>query len=246
MREVDRLLRGPPRVSLAFFARRSPNGSTIWPFVFTKVKLWSPLHRTNRVVAIESDDHVQRPRRTAAWTRAVIGLTGIDLAIAQPQLLVHPALGVAGFVMIFLTACVHLCAPRVSWLKLEESLAGASAVLIIGLGNQQVTALSILWLAAVATGVMARGGRVHWIGRTVVLGALALPVIREGNLGAGQAALCVGAVGLLLTTGRLTRELNDLLWKARWDADHDDVTGLFSRAAFRVALEDASTGPEAG
>ena len=98
-----------------------------------------------------------------------------------------------------------------SWLKLEESLAGASAILIIGLGDQRVTALSILWLAAVATGVMARGGRVHWIGRTVVLFALVLPVIRYGYLSAGHAALCVAAVGLLLTTGRLTRELNELL-----------------------------------
>ena len=53
-------------------------------------------------------------------------------------------------------------------------------MLIIGLGNQRVNVLSILWLAAVASGVMARGGRVHWIGRTVVLFALALPVIRDG------------------------------------------------------------------
>jgi len=131
-----------------------------------------------------------------------------------------------------------------SWLKVEESLAGASAILIIGLGDQRVTALSILWLAAVATGVMARGGRVFWIGRTVVLFALVLPVIRYGYLSAGHAALCVAAVGLLLTTGRLTRELNELLSQARWDADHDDLTGLLSRAAFRAALEDASSALE--
>jgi diguanylate cyclase len=193
---------------------------------------------------IATDDLVQRPRRTAAWTRAVIGITGIDLALAQSRLLLHPAFVVAGFAMITATAVVHLCAPRMSWLKLEESLAGASAILIIGLGDQRVTALSILWLAAVATGVMARGGRVFWIGRTVVLFALVLPVIRYGYLSAGHAALCVAAVGLLLTTGRLTRELNELLAQARWDADHDDLTGLLSRAAFRAALEDASSAPE--
>ena len=188
---------------------------------------------------IETDDHVQRPRRTAAWTRVVIGLTGIDLAAAQPGLLPHPAYGIIGFTIITVTAAVHLGAPRASWVKLEESLAGAAALLIVGLGNQQVTALSILWLAAVAMGVMARGGRVHWIGRAVVLLALALPVLRLGYLSAGHAALCVAAVGLLLTIGRLTRELNHLLWQARWDADHDDVTGLLSRAAFRTALEEA-------
>jgi diguanylate cyclase len=193
---------------------------------------------------IAAEDLVQRPRQTAAWTRAVIGITGIDLALAQSGLLLHPALVVAGFAMITITAVVHLCAPRMSWLKLEESLAGASAILIIGLGDQRVTALSILWLAAVATGVMARGGRVHWIGRSVVLFALVLPVIRYGYLSAGHAALCVAAVGLLLTTGRLTRELNELLSQARWDADHDDLTGLLSRAAFRAALEEASSAIE--
>ena len=129
-----------------------------------------------------------------------------------------------------------------SWLKIEESLAGAAAILIVGLGDQRVTVLSVLWLAAVASGVMARGGRVHWIGRTVVLGALALPALRAGHLRADHAALAAAAVGLLLTSGRLTRELNYLLGRARWDADHDDLTGLLSRAAFRAALDEATGG----
>jgi diguanylate cyclase (GGDEF)-like protein len=192
------------------------------------------------VVPIETDDHVLRARRTAACTRAILGLTGIALAITQPNLLAHPALVVAGFATITFSATVQLTAPGLSWLKAEESLAGAAAVLIVGLGDQQVTILSVLWLAAVASGVMARGGRVHWIGRTVVLTALALPVIRQGHLSADQAALAVAAVGLLLTSGRLTRELNHLLRRARWDADHDDLTGLLSRAAFRAVLEEAT------
>ena len=189
---------------------------------------------------IETDDHVLRARRTAAWTRAVLGVTGVALALDQPRLLSHPRLAVIGFATIALSATVQLTAPGLSWLKVEESLAGAAAVLIVGFGDQRVTVLSVLWLAAVASGVMARGGRVHWIGRTVVLGALALPVIREGYLSADQAALTAAAIGLLLTSGRLTRELNHLLTRARWDADHDDLTGLLSRAAFRAALEEAT------
>ena len=192
------------------------------------------------MVPIETDDHVLRARRTAACTRAILGLTGIALALAQPGLLAHPDLAMVGFATISASATVQLTAPGLSWLKIEESLAGIAAVLIVGLGDQRVTVLSVLWLAAVASGVMARGGRVHWIGRTVVLGALALPAIRDGRLSADQAALMAAAIGLLLTSGRLTRELNHLLRRARWDADHDDLTGLLSRAAFRAALEEAT------
>ncbi|HEY2571718.1 MAG TPA: hypothetical protein VGI27_09595, partial [Solirubrobacteraceae bacterium] len=121
------------------------------------------------MVPIENDGHVQRARQTAAWARAAIGGVGIALIGLQPRLVEHPWLGVAGFATIVATAIVHLCAKRIVWLKLEESLAGAAAVLIVGLGGQSVTVLSILWLAAVASGVMARGGRVHWIGRAIVL-----------------------------------------------------------------------------
>jgi diguanylate cyclase (GGDEF)-like protein len=194
------------------------------------------------VVPIETDDHVLRARRTAAYTRAVLGLTGLGLALAEPYLSQYPDLVAAGFATIAASATVQLSAPRMSWLKIEESLAGLAAILIVGLGDQRVTVLSVLWLAAVASGVMARGGRVHWIGRTVVLGALALPALRAGHLRADHAALSAAAVGLLLTSGRLTRELNYLLGRARWDANHDDLTGLLSRAAFRAALDEATGG----
>jgi diguanylate cyclase (GGDEF)-like protein len=192
------------------------------------------------MVPIESDGHVRRARRTAAWARAAIGATGIVLLLVKPHLLAHPLLGLVGFGVITLTAAVHLYGRRLSWLTLEESLAAIAAILIVGLGNQSVTVLSVLWLAAVASGVMARGGRVHWIGRTVVLVALALPVLREGRLTLEHAGLIVAAVGLLLTIGRLTVELNQLLWQARWDADHDELTGLLSRSAFRARLDSAS------
>jgi diguanylate cyclase (GGDEF)-like protein len=191
------------------------------------------------MIPIEGDDHVRRARRTAAWTRLAIGVVGVVVISLMPELMQHPALGVAGFATIMVTAAAPLWA-RV-WLKFEESLAAVAAILIIGLGNQQVTVLSILWLAAVATGVLARGGRVHSIGRTIVLIALALPVIREGRLTAEHAGLIVATLGLLLTIGRLTVELNNLLRQARWDADHDSLTGLLSRSAFRAALDVAGS-----
>ncbi len=197
------------------------------------------------MVPIESDGHVQRARRTAAWTRVAIGVAGICLIVAKPSLLAHPALGLVGFATIVLTAAVHIYGRRISWLKAEESLAAAAAILIIGVGDQRVTVLSILWLAAVASGVMARGGRVHWIGRTVVLVALALPMLREGRVTAAYAGMSIAALGLLLTIGRLTVELNHLLWQARWDADHDDLTGVLSRSAFRRELERASAAAHA-
>jgi EAL domain-containing protein (putative c-di-GMP-specific phosphodiesterase class I) len=186
-------------------------------------------------VAIESDDHILRARRTAATTRATVGLGGVTLILVQPSLLAHPALGVAGFITITLTALVHLYAPRMRWLRIEESLAGAAAILIIGLQDQRVTALSLLWLAAIGSGVMARGGRVHWIGRTVVLAALALPVIREGQLSSEHVALCLATLGLLLTSGRLTRELNHLLQQARHAAENAETLLLAGDIASRVS-----------
>jgi len=193
-------------------------------------------------VAIESDDHILRARRTAAITRATVGLGGVTLILVQPSLLAHPALGVAGFITITLTAMVHLCAPRMRWLRIEESLAGAAAILIIGLQDQRVTALSLLWLAAIGSGVMARGGRVHWIGRTVVLAALALPVILQGQLSAEHVALCLATLGLLLTSGRLTRELNHLLRQARHDAESAETLLLAGDISSRVAKRGDATG----
>ncbi len=193
-------------------------------------------------VAIESDDHILRARRTAAITRATVGLGGVTLILVQPSLLAHPALGVAGFITITLTAMVHLYAPRMRWLRIEESLAGAAAILIIGLQDQRVTALSLLWLAAIGSGVMARGGRVHWIGRTVVLAALALPLIREGQLSSEHVALCLATLGLLLTSGRLTRELNHLLRQARHDAESAETLLLAGDISSRVAKRSDAAG----
>ena len=159
---------------------------------------------SEKPIPIERDDHVLRARRTAATTRVVLGVVGVVLVVAEPSLLPHPALGVAGFATILLTSLIQLTSSRVSWLRVEESFAGAAAILIVGCGDQRVSVLSVLWLVAVATGVMARGGRVHWIGRTVVLAALALPVLREGRLSGDYAGLCVAVIA------RSLRHVTDL------------------------------------
>ena len=185
-------------------------------------------------IPIERDERILRARRTAAKTRIALGLIGMALIVAEPRLLMHPALGVLGFALIELTAVVQLATLRPSWLKLEESVAGLAAVLIIGTGAQHVNALSILWLAAIASGVMARGGRVHWLGSTIVLGALALPVIGAEHLSAQYAALCAAALGLLLTCGRLTRELNYMLAQARRQAESAETLLLAGDIAARM------------
>jgi EAL domain-containing protein (putative c-di-GMP-specific phosphodiesterase class I) len=184
---------------------------------------------------IETDGHVLRARRTAAVTRVAMGVLGAALTLAQPQLLPHPALGFAGFVIIGLTGVVQIAAPRLSWLSIEESLSASAGVLIIGFGSEHVTALSMMWLVALASGVLARGGRVHWVGRTVVLFALALPVLRYGAITIEYAALLVSSTGLLLTSGRLTSELNVLLKQARLEAESAETLLLAGDIAARVA-----------
>jgi EAL domain-containing protein (putative c-di-GMP-specific phosphodiesterase class I) len=186
-------------------------------------------------VPIESDGHILRARRTAAFTRIAVGLAGLALLLAHPHLLPHPLLGLCGFLIIALTALVQIAAPRLSWLSVEESLAGTAGLLIIGLGDQRVGVLALLWLAAVASGVLARGGRVHWIGRNIVLCSLLLPVLREGSLSAEYGGLLAATLGLLLTSGRLTRELNLLLRQARLEAESAETLLLAGDIASRMS-----------
>jgi EAL domain-containing protein (putative c-di-GMP-specific phosphodiesterase class I) len=201
---------------------------------------WMPLPialpQLQPAMPIERDDgRILRARRTAAKTRMAMGAIGAALILAQPRLLPHPALGVLGFVTIELTAILQFAVLRPSWLKVEESTAAAAAILIIGFGDQHVTALSILWLVAIASGVMARGGRAHWLGSAIVLGALALPAVRADHLSGDYAAMCVAALGLLLTCGRLTRELNQMLRQARRQADSAETLLLAGDIAARMS-----------
>jgi EAL domain-containing protein (putative c-di-GMP-specific phosphodiesterase class I) len=193
---------------------------------------------------IETDDHVLRARRTAALTRIVTALAGVVLVLTRPALLPHQWIGVLGFAIIGGSAVVQMAAPGMLWLRIEESLSPAAGLLIIGFGHERVTVLTILWLVALASGVLARGGRVHWLGRNIVLCALALPVVRYGSLSAEYAGMLVASLGLLLTSGRLTSELNHLLRQARLQAESAETLLLAGDIAARVAERDERAGHE--
>jgi EAL domain-containing protein (putative c-di-GMP-specific phosphodiesterase class I) len=168
---------------------------------------------------IEASGHILRARRTAALARIAMGVAGILLVLTDLDRLPHPALGAIGFAIILAGSLVQLAAPRLSWLTLEESVSGLAGVLVIGFGPERVSAVSVLWLVAVASGVMARGGRVHFIGRYIVLCSLTLPIVHYGLTSGQYAGFYVATLGLLLTSGRLTSELNVLLRQARLHAD---------------------------
>jgi EAL domain-containing protein (putative c-di-GMP-specific phosphodiesterase class I) len=193
---------------------------------------------------IETAEHILRARRTAAVTRVAMGLLGIVLIVNWPGLDEHPVLGVIGFATVMCSAAVQLAAPRLSWLTLEESLSAGAGVLIIGFGAQRVDVVAILWLVAVASGVLARGGRVHWIGRAVLMCALFLPIVRMGELEPEYAGMFVATIGLLLTAGRLTGELNMLLRQARMQADSAETLLLAGDIASRMSDHVAAPGEE--
>ncbi|HTU31976.1 MAG TPA: bifunctional diguanylate cyclase/phosphodiesterase [Solirubrobacteraceae bacterium] len=192
---------------------------------------------------------IRRARRTAACARAVMATAAIVAIVTEPAAAGAGGSGhwaLAGFVVMLATAAVQLLIPGRGLLAVEESLAPVSALLIIGTGPARVTIVSLLWLAAVACGVLARGGRQHWFGRTLLLLSLALPLLTHPGLHQPFADLCLAAIALLLTCGRVTRELRAVAEHARWEADHDGLTGAFSRPAFRAALDAIATTEHTG
>jgi EAL domain-containing protein (putative c-di-GMP-specific phosphodiesterase class I) len=183
---------------------------------------------------IERDDPIARARHTASVSRVALGAFGIALILDRPEALPLPAAGVAGFAVIVVTAFLQLANLRIVWTQLEEGFAATAAILIIGVQNEWVNAINLLWLVALAAGMMARGGRVHWIGRTVVLAALALPIARSGALSLEYAAFCASVVALQLSAGRLTMEFSRLLRQARNDAENAETLLLAGEIASRV------------
>jgi EAL domain-containing protein (putative c-di-GMP-specific phosphodiesterase class I) len=186
------------------------------------------------VFAIERDDPIERARQTASVSRVALGVFGIALILDRPESLPLPAAGVAGFAVIVVTALLQLANLRIVWTQVEETFAATAAVLIIGVQNEWVNAINLLWLVALAAGMMARGGRVHWIGRAVVLIALVLPIARSGALSLEYAAFCASVVALQLSAGRLTMEFSRLLRQARHDAENAETLLLAGEIASRV------------
>ena len=161
-----------------------------------------------------------------------MGIAGLSFAVLWPPTGTSPVLAGIGFAIVLATSAVQLAAPRQEWVLVEESLASISGVLIIGFGPAVVTPLTLLWLTAVASGVLARGGRAHWVGRALLLIALAMPIVRHQTINPRYAFLYLAAVALLLTCGRVTQELRKMLDQARYDADHDGLTGALSPRRF--------------
>src|ERR1700753_1952131 len=176
---------------------------------------------------VEMPAGLRRARRSAAVARGTLAIAGALVAVTAAPVARHhphrPVLILAGFAIILASALVQLIAPRAEWVKVEESLAPIAAILIVGLGPERITTVWLLWLVAVACGVLARGGRVFWIGRAMLLISLALPIIRFGHVTLTYACVCLAAIALLLVCGRVTQELRAMLDKARHDADHDSL-----------------------
>ena len=194
--------------------------------------------------AADVDGPALRARRTAAITRVAVGASGLALLAANPALRPQPLPAAIGFAVVLLTALLQLAVPRMGVLSFEESLSGVCALLIVGLGDERVNVLAVLWLTAVASGVLARGGRQHWLGPAIVALALALPIVREQLLTGEYAALCLATIALLLTSGRLTRELGKLLAQARLQASSAETLLLAGDIAARVA-ERSAPAPDA-
>ena len=149
---------------------------------------------------------VARARRYAAHVRIVIALVGLGLLAIDGSIDPHPLTAALGLAVIGVTGVVESVVRHQRWLRLEEALSCLAAVFILGFGGGQVTVVTVLWMVAAAVGVLARGGRVGTVGRVLVLGALLSPLVTQGTLTAESAGLAIGAVALLLATGRVSRE----------------------------------------
>lgn len=191
---------------------------------------------------IESDDHVMRARRTAALTRVAVGAFGVALVAGHWHELLRPVVALVGFALIAVTSLVQFAGPRLRWSSVEESLSSLAGLLIIGLGRERVGVFALLWLVAIASGVLARGGRVHWLGRSLVLASLALPVADDRALSVEYAVFCAATIGLLLTSGRVTRELNLLLREAHQHAENAETLLFAGDLAARMSEHATVTG----
>src|SRR5690349_6865023 len=110
-----------------------------------------------------------------------MALIGIGLLLAEPGLARHPELPLLGFAVIGLTSLVQLTRPLAAWLRVEEAVSCLAGTLIIAAGDQRVNVLALLWLGALASGVLARGGRHTPLGRAIFIAILVAPVPLNGK-----------------------------------------------------------------
>lgn len=184
---------------------------------------------------------VLHARHYAACFRIGLAIVGGALLLVAPSVDPHPLTSGIGCFVILLSGSVVWATERESWLRIEEPVSCLSGVLIVGFGLGRVTPISMIWLVAAAVGVLARGGRVGPIARMLVTGVLISPLATTGTLSAENLVLIAAASALLLSTGRVTRETMDLMHRARYDADHDALTGALQENALRMRLDELAT-----
>lgn len=175
-------------------------------------------------------------RRLSARVRVALAILGAVLVIADPGIHSHPFLAVLGWAVIAATGGFHAALRSDYWLRIDEGVACAGGVLLITMGPDRVTDLTMLWLACVTLGVVARGGRVGPLGRVLVIAVLLSPMARFGITG-NWVSLAAAGGGLLLVAGRISVEISDLL--------RDPLTGVVSRAVLdgQLAQFAAAAGP---
>lgn len=188
---------------------------------------------------------VASARRFAADVRIGIALLGGLILLTDPGVVTAPVAAAIGLAVIGLTGVIERVVRHERWLRWEETFSCSAAVLIVGYGGGEVNAITLLWLVAAATGVLARGGRIGGYGRILVVGALIAPLVLEG-FSVERLGLAGGSMLLLLATGRISRETGDLLSAAQYTACHDELTGLLSRTAFRNRVDELAqvAGPD--
>jgi diguanylate cyclase (GGDEF)-like protein len=173
----------------------------------------------------------------AARSRILLALAGGTLLALDPGAYPHIVAASIGFAVIGLTGLVERFVRSARWLRYEEALSCIAVVCMVGYNEGRVDVVSLLWLVAAVTGVLARGGRVGWVGRLLVVGALFSPIVTTGTMTTENLGLAVGSILLLLAAGRISRETAELLRRARHDAAHDPLTGLLSGPAFRKQVD---------
>ena len=188
----------------------------------------------------EPTPEVARARRYAARVRILVAVVGAALLIADPQITPNPGAAAIGLAVIGLTGIVEWLVRSQRWLLLEETFSCIAVVTIVGWSGGAVNAISLLWLVAAASGVLARGGRVGAGARLIVVATLFSPLITEGGMSAESLGFAIGSIALLLATGRISRETVELLERARHDAAHDSLTGLLSQRALRDHVDSLS------
>jgi diguanylate cyclase (GGDEF)-like protein len=180
---------------------------------------------------------VARARRYAARVRILLAIVGGGLLAVDPAVTSHPVPAAIGFAVIGVTGVVEWAVQNERWLAVEEALSCIAVVCMVGFNAGEVNLVSVLWLVAAASGVLARGGRVGVVGRVVVVGTLLSPIVTQGTMSPEAIGFGAASIALLLATGRISRETAELLHRARHDAAHDSLTGLLSRASFRAQVD---------